>query len=202
MPVKNSGKKKKIEFRRTKVAALYNQGVTSQNELSRRLKIPLTTIHRDMEALSEEWRQAAAADINEAKIRILAKITMAQEECWKEWKKSKKEFLSVTERTVPVGGESGEVTQKTIETTTKKEKRSASHQHMANYTTLIKQEMTVYGIDSSKLPDSTNQQDRPDPTQHLNSLPPAQAVERYDEMIAALTAERDAKKAEMEKAES
>ena len=176
MPSKNSGKKKKIDLRRTKIATLYNRGVTNQHELSRRLDIPLSTINRDLANLAEEWRKSAAKDIDSAKTRILAKLSMAQEECADAWEKSKKKFKSTIKKTNSDG----------VETTTKVEDRTGDPRHMANFLGLIKQESAIYGIDAIK--NSNNQPVNQESTlNNLDALPKAQQAERLREMLAIIS---------------
>lgn len=62
------------EDRRRKVAAILLSGVTDQVQIAKQLGVSQPTIHRDVKAIEERWRDQAAADIATAKGRALSQI--------------------------------------------------------------------------------------------------------------------------------
>lgn len=62
------------EGRRRKVAAILLSGVTDQVQIAKQLGVSQPTIHRDVKAIEERWREQAAADIAAAKGQDLARI--------------------------------------------------------------------------------------------------------------------------------
>lgn len=62
------------EDRRRKVAAILLSGVTDQVQIAKQLGVSQPTIHRDVKAIEERWREQAAADIATAKGQDLQRI--------------------------------------------------------------------------------------------------------------------------------
>ena len=62
------------EDRRRKVAAILLSGVTDQVQIAKQLGVSQPTIHRDVKAIEERWREQAAADIAAAKGQDLQRI--------------------------------------------------------------------------------------------------------------------------------
>lgn len=62
------------EDRRRKVAAILLSGVTDQVQIAKQLGVSQPTIHRDVKAIEERWRDQAAADIAAAKGQDLQRI--------------------------------------------------------------------------------------------------------------------------------
>lgn len=80
-----------IESRRLKVAELILKGVTAHAEICRRLGMDpgqRSTVTRDVQALNGQWRDRAAAVLDEAKGRELARLDLVEQAAWAAWEKS------------------------------------------------------------------------------------------------------------------
>ena len=62
------------EYRRRQVAAFLLAGLSDQVEIAGRLGVSQPTIHRDVKAIEERWREEASADIATAKGQDLERI--------------------------------------------------------------------------------------------------------------------------------
>lgn len=62
------------EDRRRKVAAILLSGVTDQVQIAKQLGVSQPTIHRDVKAIEDRWREQATADIATAKGQDLQRI--------------------------------------------------------------------------------------------------------------------------------
>lgn len=72
------------EMRREKVASLYLQG-KSQRFIAEQLQTSLGTVNRDLTTLRNHWKQNAAADMDEAIGRELAKLDKLEEQAWESY---------------------------------------------------------------------------------------------------------------------
>lgn len=77
------------EKRREGVANLYLQG-KSQRFIAEKLQTSLGTVNRDLTTLRNRWKQNAAADMDEAIARELAKLDRLEEQAWESFVESKK----------------------------------------------------------------------------------------------------------------
>lgn len=74
------GTQHEIEARRRKVARLYARKL-HQEEIAQLLGVDQSTVSRDIAAIEEEWRKAAAADVGELRARQLAELEEMERAC-------------------------------------------------------------------------------------------------------------------------
>ncbi len=80
-----------ISERRRTVASLYLRGA-SQLHIAQEVGVNQSQISRDLKFLNEKWRESSLIDINEAKMKELAKIGQLEQEYWTAWEKSKEDY--------------------------------------------------------------------------------------------------------------
>lgn len=85
--------------------------------IARELKLSEATINREKRILVEEWKKAAADDIDAVKAKELQKLDDLEREARKEWERSKEAYTKkVVEDLIGRGGESGRAKKAKIET--------------------------------------------------------------------------------------
>ena len=83
-------KRKKLSTaqRRQVVARLYMQGKL-QHEIGEEVQVTQSTVSRDLQAIREQWQEAAILDFNEAVNRELDRLDLYEKELWEAWERSK-----------------------------------------------------------------------------------------------------------------
>ena len=84
-------KKQIIEERRQKIAALYLKGAP-QFQIAKEVEVTQAQVSKDLKVLTARWRESSLIDINEAKMKELAKIDQLEQEYWTAWEKSKEDY--------------------------------------------------------------------------------------------------------------
>ena len=116
MPGEKRSKAQKIKDRE-QIAALKLRGRTLQ-QIADAVGISVMTVRRELKALMGEWQVSAAEDIAAVKARELQKLDALEEEAWREWERSKEDWIkksskkggakSEPETKVETGGQCGD----------------------------------------------------------------------------------------------
>lgn len=116
MPGEKRSKAQKIKDRE-QIAALRLRGRTMQ-QIADAVGISFATVRRELKALVGEWQESAAEDIAAVKARELQKLDAIEEEAWREWERSKEDWIkksskkgggnSDPETKVETGGQCGD----------------------------------------------------------------------------------------------
>jgi hypothetical protein len=92
---------------RQRIADLRLQGHTIA-QIVKATRLSESTVHRELRALADEWRESAADSINEHRVRELARLEIIERDAWAEWDRSRKNYAKeVTER-LKGAGEKGD----------------------------------------------------------------------------------------------
>lgn len=83
------GQKLAIVQRRQRVSDLYLQG-RPLHAISEDLRVPMTTLWRDLKAIQKEWRSSAIRNFDEQIEQELKKLDLVEREAWEAWERSKK----------------------------------------------------------------------------------------------------------------
>jgi hypothetical protein len=88
------------EARRERVAGLHLEG-RSMSAIARELKVAVSTVSRDLDAIRAEWLESALCDFNARKAEELANIRHIWAEAWAAWRRSQKPADTVTRKEQP-----------------------------------------------------------------------------------------------------
>lgn len=99
MPGEKRSKAQKIKDRE-QIAALKLRGRTLQ-QIADAVGVSVMTVRRELKALIGDWQAAAKEDIAAVKARELRKLEALEEEAWKEWERSKEDWVK---KSVKKGG--------------------------------------------------------------------------------------------------
>jgi len=94
MPQNNS---KIVSARRARIASLYLKG-KPQHAIAEDVGVNQSQVSRDLKVLEGQWRASALLDINDVKMRELARINQLEVEYWDAWEESKQNYQQVTNK--------------------------------------------------------------------------------------------------------
>ena len=83
------GQKLAILQRRQRVSDLYLQG-RPLHSISEELRVPMTTLWRDLKAIQKEWRSSTIRNFDEQVEQELKKLDLVEREAWEAYERSKK----------------------------------------------------------------------------------------------------------------
>lgn len=86
----------KEELRRNIVCDLYIEGY-SYREIAERFGVSVTTIHRDIKKIREEWKKSRPDRYQEGLDRALASLDRIEANAWKGWNKSLEDAVESVE---------------------------------------------------------------------------------------------------------
>lgn len=84
---RNSPDNAAIIYRREAVAQRYLRRQTMQ-EIATALEIGVGTVHRDITAVLDQWRAAAASSLDQWRAEELARCNAVEAEAWRAWERS------------------------------------------------------------------------------------------------------------------
>lgn len=90
-------KKQIIAERRSRIAELYLKG-WAQYKIGDELGVTQQQVSKDLKVLTNKWRESALVDVNEIKLKELARIDNLEKEAWEAWEKSKKDTQETTKK--------------------------------------------------------------------------------------------------------
>jgi hypothetical protein len=131
-----------IESRRTRVAALFLQGVKRQGELAQRLGVDRSTVSRDLKVLNARWKEAAVRDLDAAKGQELERLDLLESEYWQAWEKSKQAHeVATTEQTTGGAGER-------VKEALRSEEQTGDPRYLAGVERCIEQRCKLLGLNA------------------------------------------------------
>lgn len=171
-----------------KIASLYFEGKT-QAEIAGQLNITQQQVSYDLKTLQTRWSESAIVKIDEAKGRELAKVDKLELEYWSAYRKSQKEFRSVSAKRnridVPKNedGEKVSKTGKITELNVKREMRVGDPRYLAGVSWCIERRCKILGLDAPAKVAPTDPTGQKEYTDATNSSALAELRSRLDSLF-------------------
>jgi len=135
-------KKQIVAERRHRVSALYLKG-WAQFKIAEEVGVTQAQVSKDLKVLTEKWRESALVDLNEIKLKELAKIDQLEFEAWEAWEKSKQDTKETIKK---AKGKGDETTYK--EQTVKDITMYGDPRYFATIQWCINKRCEIFGVDA------------------------------------------------------
>lgn len=185
MPGEKRSKAQKIKDRE-QIAALKLRGRTLQ-QIAEAVGISVMTVRRELKALMGEWQVSAAEDIAAVKARELQKLDALEEEAWREWERSKEDWVK---KSVKKGGATAAGTKAAPETKVETGGQTGDPRYLQALLGIQDRRARLLGIDAPSKITATN----PDGTEerplgaYVFPVPPGTDLDSWREMAAQAAA--------------